>query len=95
MKTIAIVPGTAGSRIVDRPEPSVTPQDEAKVRVLCVGICSPDRTEVSGGRARMLLMANGCPSSQQATSVASVLVRHAIASLKMSMAGCLGLISMS
>lgn len=51
MKAIAIVPGTAGSRIVDRPEPSVSAQDEVKVRVIRVGICGTDRTELAGGRA--------------------------------------------
>ena len=51
MKAIAIVPGTAGSRIVDRPEPSITAPDEVKVKVIRVGICGTDRTEVSGGRA--------------------------------------------
>lgn len=51
MKAIAIVPGTAGSRLVDRPEPSVTARDEVKVRVIRVGICGTDREEVSGGRA--------------------------------------------
>lgn len=52
MKAIAIVPGTAGSRIVDRPEPSVTQADEVKVQVIRVGICGTDREEVSGGRAQ-------------------------------------------
>lgn len=51
MKAIAIVPGTPGSRVVDRPEPAVTAPDEVKVRVIRVGICGTDRTEVSGGRA--------------------------------------------
>lgn len=51
MKAIAIIPGTAGSRIVDRPEPAITAQDEVKVKVIRVGICGTDRTEVSGGRA--------------------------------------------
>lgn len=51
MKAIAIVPGTAGSRIIDRPEPSITAPDEVKVKVIRVGICGTDRTEVSGGRA--------------------------------------------
>ena len=51
MKAIAIVPGTPGSRIVDRPEPSITAPDEVKVKVIRVGICGTDRTEVSGGRA--------------------------------------------
>ncbi len=52
MKAIAIVPGTPGSRLVDRPEPSVTAQDEVKVRIMRVGICGTDREEVSGGRAQ-------------------------------------------
>lgn len=52
MKAIAIVPGTAGSRIVERPEPSIAGPDAIKMRVLCVGICGTDREEVSGGRAR-------------------------------------------
>ena len=51
MKAIAIIPGTKGSHIVDRPEPAITAQDEVKVRVIRVGICGTDRTEVSGGRA--------------------------------------------
>ena len=51
MKAIAIVPGTAGSRIVDRPEPAITTQDEVKLRVIRVGICGTDRAELSGGRA--------------------------------------------
>ncbi|HLW82084.1 MAG TPA: glucose 1-dehydrogenase [Candidatus Acidoferrales bacterium] len=51
MKAIAIVPRTPGSRIVDRPEPSITAPDEVKVKVIRVGICGTDRTEVSGGRA--------------------------------------------
>lgn len=51
MKAIAIVPGTAGSRIVDRSEPGVTSSDEIKIKVKRVGICGTDREEVSGGRA--------------------------------------------
>ena len=51
MKAIAIIPGTAGTRIVDRPEPAITSPDEVKVKVKCVGICGTDREEVSGGRA--------------------------------------------
>jgi glucose 1-dehydrogenase len=51
MKAIAIVPGTAGSHIVERPEPSVTTPDDVKLKVLRVGICGTDRKEVSGGRA--------------------------------------------
>ena len=52
MKAIAIVPGTVGSRVVERPEPSIAGRDSIKVRVVCVGICGTDREEVSGGRAR-------------------------------------------
>ncbi len=52
MKAIAIVPGTAGSRLVDRPEPSVAAPDEVKIRIIRVGICGTDREEVSGGRAQ-------------------------------------------
>lgn len=51
MKAIAIVPGTTGSRIVDRPEPGITNSDEVKVKIKRVGICGTDREEVSGGRA--------------------------------------------
>jgi len=51
MRAIAIVPGTAGSRLVERPEPSITAQDEIKIRIIRVGICGTDREEVSGGRA--------------------------------------------
>jgi threonine dehydrogenase-like Zn-dependent dehydrogenase len=51
VKAIAIVPGTAGSSIVDRPDPSITAPDEIKVKVIRVGICGTDRTEVSGGRS--------------------------------------------
>ena len=52
MKVIAIVPGTAGSRLVERPEPSITIPDEIKLRVIRVGICGTDREEMSGGRAQ-------------------------------------------
>ncbi|MGH9395643.1 MAG: glucose 1-dehydrogenase [Terriglobia bacterium] len=51
MKAIAIVPGTAGSRLVERPEPAINAPDEVKMRVLRVGICGTDREEISGGRA--------------------------------------------
>ena len=52
MKAIAIVPGTAGARIVDRPEPSVSTPDGVKIRMIRVGICGTDREELSGGRAQ-------------------------------------------
>jgi glucose 1-dehydrogenase len=51
LKAIAIVPGTAGSRLVERPEPLIAAQDEVKVRIIRVGICGTDRKEVSGDRA--------------------------------------------
>lgn len=51
MKAIAIVPGRPGSRIVERPEPSISAPDEVKMRVLRVGICGTDREEIIGGRA--------------------------------------------
>ncbi len=44
--------GTAGSRLVERPEPSITQPDDIKLRVIRVGICGTDREEVSGGRAQ-------------------------------------------
>jgi len=51
MKAIAIVPGTAGARSVERPEPQVSEPDDIKIKVIQVGICGTDREEVSGGRA--------------------------------------------
>lgn len=51
MKAIAIIPGTAGSHIVERPEPSISAPDEIKIKIIRVGICGTDRKEVSGGRA--------------------------------------------
>jgi threonine dehydrogenase-like Zn-dependent dehydrogenase len=52
MKAIAIVPGTPGARIVERPEPAVSAPDHVKVRIIRVGICGTDREELSGGRAQ-------------------------------------------
>ena len=52
MKAVAIVPGTAGARIVERPEPSVSTPDGVKIRIIRVGICGTDREELSGGRAQ-------------------------------------------
>lgn len=51
MRAIAIIPGKAGARLVDRPEPSITAPDQVKLKVIRVGICGTDRGEVSGGRA--------------------------------------------
>ncbi len=52
MKAIAIVPGTAGSRIVQRSEPLIAAPDEVKIRIIRVGVCGTDLEEVSGGRAQ-------------------------------------------
>jgi len=52
MRAIAVVPGTAGVRMVERGEPAVRNPDDVKMRVAHVGICGTDREEVSGGRAR-------------------------------------------
>ncbi len=51
MNAITIAPGTAGSRLVDRPEPGITAAEVIKLKVLQVAICGTDREEVSGGRA--------------------------------------------
>ena len=51
MKAIAVVPGTATVRMVERPEPQVAAADDVKVEVLRVGICGTDREEAGGGRA--------------------------------------------
>jgi len=52
LKAIAIVPGTAGSRIVQRSEPLIAAPDEVKIRIIRVGVCGTDLEEVSGGRAQ-------------------------------------------
>ena len=52
MKAIAIVPGTPGARIVDRPEPAISAPDDVKLRVVRVGICGTDREEIAGGRSQ-------------------------------------------
>ncbi len=51
MRAIAIVPGTKGTRLVDRPLPSVRAPEEIRLQVLRVGICGTDREEEAGGRA--------------------------------------------
>lgn len=51
MKAWAIVPGRPDVVPVDRPEPTVTRDDQVKLRVLRVGICGTDREEAAGGRA--------------------------------------------
>ena len=52
MKAIAVVPATQTIRLVDRPEPFITANDEIKVRMRRVGICGTDRDEAIGGRAK-------------------------------------------
>lgn len=52
MRTIAIVPGSKGIQIVDRPVPSVQEPNDVALRILQVGICGTDREEVAGGRAQ-------------------------------------------
>lgn len=51
MKGIALVPGTATLRLIDRAEPSIMGSDDVKIRILRVGICGTDREEAAGGRA--------------------------------------------
>ncbi len=51
MEAIALIPGTKKIRLVDRPEPVITADDEIKIRIIRVGICGTDREEISGGRA--------------------------------------------
>ncbi len=51
MKALAVVPGMPGSRIVQRPEPSLTSPRQVKLRIVRVGICGTDREEAGGGRA--------------------------------------------
>lgn len=52
MRAIAIVPGSVGARLIDRPEPAIGAPDQVKVKTLRVGICGTDREEVRGGRSR-------------------------------------------
>jgi threonine dehydrogenase-like Zn-dependent dehydrogenase len=37
--------------LVERPEPTITSNDEVKIKVIQVGICGTDREEAAGGRA--------------------------------------------
>jgi len=52
MKAIANLTGSSTLRLVDRPEPGLTADDEVKLRVLRVGICGTDREEAAGGRSK-------------------------------------------
>jgi threonine dehydrogenase-like Zn-dependent dehydrogenase len=58
VRAIAIVPGSAGARAVERPEPRIEADDQVKLKVLRVGICGTDREQAAGGRA---LAAEGSP----------------------------------
>ena len=51
MKAIAVVPGSPGVRLVERPEPAVMAPHEVTMRVVRVGICGTDREEAAGGRS--------------------------------------------
>ncbi len=51
MKAIAITPGKAGVRLVQRPEPALATPTQVKLRVVRVGICGTDHEEIAGGRA--------------------------------------------
>jgi threonine dehydrogenase-like Zn-dependent dehydrogenase len=51
LQAIAVVPGTTITRLVDRPEPTITAPHDVKLRTVRVGICGTDREEVRGGRA--------------------------------------------
>ena len=51
MKAIAILPGTAGTELIEVPVPEITSPQEVKIKVIEVGICGTDREEVLGGRA--------------------------------------------
>ena len=52
MRALVSVTGTSTIKLVDRPEPQVTTDDEVKLRVLRVGICGTDREEAAGGRSK-------------------------------------------
>ena len=52
MKAIANLTGTSTLHLLDRPEPTLSADDEVKLKVLRVGICGTDREEAAGGRAK-------------------------------------------
>lgn len=52
MKAIANTTNTPTLTLVDRPEPTITADDDVKLRVLRVGICGTDREEAAGGRSQ-------------------------------------------
>jgi threonine dehydrogenase-like Zn-dependent dehydrogenase len=52
MKAIANITSTSTLNLVDRPEPTLSADDEVKLKVLRVGICGTDREEASGGRSK-------------------------------------------
>ncbi len=52
MKAIVNITQTQTLRLVERPEPLISAEDEVKLHVLQVGICGTDREEAAGGRAK-------------------------------------------
>ena len=52
MKAIVNTTNTSTLTLVNRPEPTITAENEAKLRVLRVGICGTDREEAAGGRSK-------------------------------------------
>jgi threonine dehydrogenase-like Zn-dependent dehydrogenase len=52
MKAIANTTNTSTLKLVDRPEPSLSADDDVKLRILRVGICGTDREEAAGGRSK-------------------------------------------
>ena len=52
MKAIVLTPGKKDLHLAHRKEPSISADDEIKLRVLQVGVCGTDREEAEGGRAR-------------------------------------------
>src|SRR5579863_5703006 len=43
MKAIGVFPGPREVKIVDHPEPKISAADEAKIRILEVGVCGTDK----------------------------------------------------
>jgi len=52
MKAIANITGTPTLKLVDRPEPILSADEDVKMRVIRVGICGTDREEATGGRSK-------------------------------------------
>jgi threonine dehydrogenase-like Zn-dependent dehydrogenase len=52
MKAIVNITGTSALHLSERPEPSLSADDQVKVKILRVGICGTDREEAAGGRSK-------------------------------------------